>query len=94
MSEFYCTECGNKGIPIFRKKGHEREAGHLKKLFCLKCGKEVNHCEVKAWTKYDYSDFKTEFEYGNFKNGKRIRPYGELKGLINNGQIEKIKTLD
>ena len=95
MSEFYCTQCGNKGIPIFRQRGKEREAGHLKKLFCLHCQKEVNHCEVKPWTKYDYKDFKTEFEYGNFsEQGLRIRPYGELKGAILNGTIEKVKTLD
>ena len=31
-SEFYCCKCGTKGIPIARKKGKAREAGHLKKL--------------------------------------------------------------
>ena len=94
MSNFYCVLCGNKGIPIFRRKGHEREAGHLKKLFCLKCGKETNHAECKPWTKYDFEDFRTEFEYGNFnEKGNRVRPYGELNGLIHNGEIEKVKTL-
>ena len=33
-SDFYCTECGRKGIPIIRIAGKEREAGHLKKLYC------------------------------------------------------------
>lgn len=93
MSEFYCTKCGRKGIPIWRKKGAEREAGHLKKLYCFNCKEEVNFCEIKPFTKYDYESFKLEFEYGNFEDGKRKMPFGELKELINNGQIEKTQTL-
>lgn len=95
MSEFYCTICGKRGIPVWRKNGRAREAGHLKKLFCLNCQKETNHAEIKPFTKYDFEDFKTEFEYGNFdEKGKRIRTYGELRGLIHNGSIEKQKTMD
>ena len=94
INDFYCTQCGNKGIPIPRKRGSEREAGHLKKLFCLRCQKETNHCECKSCTKYTYDDFKIEFEYGNFdSNGNRKHTYGELKEMINNGEIEKSKTM-
>ena len=32
-SEFYCTKCGSRGIPIARRAGKQREAGHLKKLY-------------------------------------------------------------
>ena len=85
--EFYCTECGSRGIPVQRKIGQEREAGHLKILYCLKCKKEVNHVECKPWTKYNYDDFLIEMKYHNFKDGNRVRPYGELKELINNGKI-------
>lgn len=93
-SEFYCTQCGQKGIPIVRKQGKEREAGHLKKLYCLKCGIQTNHAEMRAFTKYSFDDFKTEFEYGNFnEEGQRIRTYGQLKELIRNGKIERQKTL-
>lgn len=95
MSEFYCTSCGQKGLPIWRRKGGEREAGHLKKIFCLKCQREVNHVECKPWTKYDYDNFKEEFEYGNFDElGQRKVPYGKLKEAINNGELTKEKTLD
>lgn len=88
LSEFYCTKCGNKGIPIMRKKGAEREAGHLKKIFCLKCQQEWNHAECKPYSHYDHADFLTEFELHNFdENGNRKISYGELKGLINNGKI-------
>ena len=39
-SEFYCTKCGKKGIPIARKLGSQREAGHLKRLYCPFCREE------------------------------------------------------
>ena len=81
--EFYCTQCGNKGIPIVRKEGAERKPGHLKKLFCLKCNKETNHVECVPWSKYTYKDFLIEFNHNNFnKDGTRKYNYNELKGLI------------
>ena len=93
-SEFYCTQCGQKGIPISRKRGQERELGHLKKIYCLHCKIQTNHAETRPFTKYDFETFKLEYEYGNFnEQGKRIRELGKLKELINNGQIEKQKTL-
>ena len=86
-NEFYCVFCHNKGLPIVRRKGAEREAGHLKKIFCLTCQKETNHCECRPWSGYTYEDFLIECEYNNFdENGNRKIPYGELKGLIHNGQ--------
>lgn len=95
MSEFYCTLCGAKGLPVWRQAGKEREAGHLKKLFCLKCGKETNHAECKEYTHYQFEDFKIEYEYGNFtEEGLRKQKYGELRSDINDGKAEKVKTLD
>lgn len=95
MSEFFCTQCGCKGIPVWRKKGKEREAGHLKRLFCLKCNKETNHIEIKPDNSYTYLDFKIEYEYGNFtEEGNRVRSYGELRSLIKDEKINKQKTLD
>ena len=91
ISDFYCTKCGNKGIPIWRKKGAKREAGHLKKLFCLNCGEEKNCVECNEY--YTYEDFLFEFENNNFdETGKRIYTINQLKELIRNG-TEK-KTLD
>ena len=87
--EFYCCICGNRGLPIVRRKGAERESGHLKKLFCLTCNKETNHAECVPNTKYDKTDFWTEYYNNNFdKDGNRIRPYNELRRMINNGEIE------
>lgn len=84
--EFYCTQCGTKGLPVVRKKGAEREPGHLKKLFCLKCQKETNHAECIPNSKYTHDDFIREFEAGNFtEEGLRKIPYSQLKGVLLNG---------
>jgi hypothetical protein len=89
-NEFYCTKCGNKGIPIARKKGQEREAGHLKKLFCLKCQEETNHVECKPFSHYEHEDFLFEFENGNFtETGARKMGYGEFKHLMEFGPQEQ-----
>ncbi len=42
---FYCTCCGNEGIPASRMDSSMREIGHLKRLYCLYCDKEINHVE-------------------------------------------------
>ena len=95
ISDFYCTQCGTKNMPVWRKKGKLREAGHLKKLYCLHCKKETNNCEVKPLTHYDFETFKTEFEYGNFTaEGLRELPTGELLERIRNGKRKKVKSLD
>ena len=70
-SHFYCTQCGNEGIPVQRKKGQERETGHLKRLYCIYCKEEVNHVEIKENDLYTYEDFREEFELGRFKEGNR-----------------------
>lgn len=74
ISEMYCTECGNKGIDIPRKRGREKEAGHLKSLYCLNCKKKTNHVEIRPFGSYNKNDFLIEFENGNFKNGIRVNP--------------------
>ena len=89
-NEFYCTKCGSKGIPIARKKGQEREAGHLKKLFCLKCKDETNHVECKPFSHYEHEDFLFEFENGNFtETGRRKMPYGEFRHMMYNNEIKE-----
>ena len=77
LSDFYCTKCGKKGLPIVRRVGSQREAGHLKKLYCIYCKEEVNHAEVRPFGDYNYEDFKMEFELGRFVNGLKT-PIAEL----------------
>lgn len=71
-SDFYCVRCGQKGIPIARKNGAQREAGHLKKLYCMYCKEEINHAEVRAFGSYNYEDFKLEYDLGRFVNDQRV----------------------
>lgn len=78
LSDFYCTECGKRGIPIARKKGQQREAGHLKKIFCLYCNCKTNHAEVKPFGAYTYDDFLEEYSLGRFVNGNKI-PIAKLE---------------
>lgn len=76
LSDFYCTKCGKKGIPIARKKGQDRELGHLKVLYCVHCQEETNHVEIRK--NYTYYDFYEEFSLGRFVNGNRI-PVAQLE---------------
>ena len=88
VSRFFCTRCGREGIPIPRKNNRAREAGHLKKLWCIYCKDEVNHVEVKNFTHYDLKDFEIEFNYGNFdKDGNRKMPYGKFKQSLHNSGV-------
>ena len=78
-STFYCTKCGNRGLPVIRRSGAEREAGHLKKLYCIHCKEEWNFAEVRPFGDYNYEDFLVEFRNGNFDNeGNRILPYRQF----------------
>jgi len=74
ISDFYCTRCGERGIPIART-GKMREPGHLKKLYCLNCNKQTNFVEIRPFGKYTYEDFRIEFINKNFdEDGQRIIP--------------------
>ena len=79
ISDFYCTKCGHKGIPIVRSK-RAREAVHLKKLYCLTCKQETNHVECRGFGQYNYQDFLIEFENGNFdEEGMRRQPWRQFE---------------
>ena len=94
ISNFYCTKCGKKGMSLPRKIGKNREAGHLKKIYCINCKKDWNHVEVRDMTSdYNLEDFLLEMNYNNFdEQGNRKQPYrifrGNLKqkGIITNGK--------
>ena len=86
-SDFYCTKCGKRGIPIARKAGQQRELGHLKKLFCLYCQEETNHAEVRPFGRYRYENFLEEFELGRYINGNKI----PIADLMSCSQIDYCK---
>ncbi len=66
-SEFYCTCCGKKGLPVPRKNAKAREVGHLKKLYCIYCQKEVNHAEIQNGDREELEQFRYNFETGVYK---------------------------
>ena len=91
ISDFYCTKCGKKGIMIPRKMGQGREAGHLKRLYCLTCNEEVNHVEVRPYGAYNLEDFLLEFENNNFdKEGNRIEPWKQFCSRIRKEMDDEI----
>lgn len=78
LSDFYCTKCGNRSYPIWRKSGKAKEPGHLKKMYCLYCKAEENMVEIKQKGGYTLEDFLIEFKNGNFENGERKLPYKQF----------------
>ena len=64
--DFYCINCGNKGLPIMRKIGRQHASLHRKKLWCPICRLEVNHIECR--THEDVEEFKENFENGVYQN--------------------------
>lgn len=63
---FFCTRCGNEGLPVYRNAASQRGKGHLKKLWCIHCKDEVNHYE--CYTAQDIEKFRRKFENGDFEN--------------------------
>lgn len=78
ISDFYCTKCGGRSIPLPRKNGRFKEPGHLKSLWCFRCKEEVNHAEIRPFGDYSYDDFCEEFILGRFVNGHKI-PIADLQ---------------
>ena len=79
----YCMICGNRSMPIPRRKGQERERMHRKKLYCLYCKEEVNHIECR--TMMEVEEFKQNFAEGVYKDeAEKSLDYVRNTGL---GQI-------
>lgn len=47
ISQFVCPDCGLI-MPLPRRHGKERETGHIKDLFCPRCGKIEKMLEYKS----------------------------------------------
>ena len=45
--DFYCMECGKKGIPLPRSKGRGKEENHIKHLWCIHCQMRTPHREIR-----------------------------------------------
>lgn len=66
VNDFYCINCGNKGLPIQRNKGFQHAKMHRKKLYCIYCKAEVNHIECKNFEEVE--EFKENFANGVYKD--------------------------
>lgn len=55
LSTFVCEVCGAK-IELPRRKGKQREVGHIKDIYCFKCKDTRKHDEIR------YNDFRIRRE--------------------------------
>lgn len=62
IHEFRCMKCGQAGIPLARRSGHQHAKFHRKKLYCIHCKEEVNHIEIKS--EEELSEFLINWESG------------------------------
>ena len=63
--QFYCLNCGKKGVPLSRNKGNIKGKNHRKKLYCPFCRKVVNHIECRD--QYEVDKFLYNFNRGLYK---------------------------
>ena len=80
IHKLLCVHCGTSALPMYipRDTKHLREYGHLKKCYCLLCGRETNHAEINECGGYSSREFRLEWAYGNFnEKGQRIKPWRE-----------------
>lgn len=80
IHDFYCINCGNKGIELARKQNFKKESMHRKKLYCLYCKCEVNHIECKTSSEVEL--FKE-----NFKRGVYVDEAKESLSFVRNSSI-------
>lgn len=66
--DFYCINCGTKGISLFRPQSRKRELFHRKKLYCPHCKQTVNHIECQ--NSWEIEEFKINFANGVYENEK------------------------
>ena len=63
-SEFWCINCGKKGIPIMRERSCRRGRGHRKGLYCVNCRMVINHVETR--NEEEARRFREDFDAGKY----------------------------
>lgn len=66
LHDFFCVKCGNKGIPVMRKRSHNHGKFHRKKLYCLHCKQETNHIECK--NEFEAAQFLIDYQNGVYED--------------------------
>ena len=83
LHDFYCLNCGKKGIGLMRKYGAQRESLHRKKLYCIYCKEEVNHIECKNFE-------EVEIFRINFKEGVYVDEAKESMDYIRSARVGQV----
>jgi len=79
-SEFWCVNCGQRGIPIMRERSCRREKGHRKALYCIRCKMVLNHVETR--NEDEARRFREDFAAGKFtEEAKQTIAYAKEHGI-------------
>lgn len=62
---FYCINCGRKGMVLSRNKGFKHKSFHRKKMYCFYCKRDINMVECKD--EYESRKFLDNFKKGLYK---------------------------
>lgn len=63
--DFYCLKCGQRGLPLPRKRSLQHEKFHRKRLYCPWCKVDIAHIEVR--TQEELNEFTESFLAGDFE---------------------------
>lgn len=64
--DFYCINCGKKGIPLTRQQSKQHGAFHRKLMYCWNCKHTVNHIECR--NELERQEFLAHFNAGDYYN--------------------------
>lgn len=62
--DFYCINCGAKGIPLIRKQSSRKGVNHRKNMYCIRCKHTVNHIECRSAE--EVKQFLSDFNAGKY----------------------------
>ena len=63
--DFYCINCGEKGIPLTRQRSKQHGQFHRKLMYCWHCKHTVNHIECR--NELEKQEFLTNFLAGDYR---------------------------
>lgn len=63
--DFYCINCGGKGIPIARNRSKAKKQFHRKLMYCWHCHHTVNH--IECCNDLEKQKFFTDFLNGVYR---------------------------
>lgn len=78
--DFYCVNCGSKGIPLARKLSHSKGKAHRKQMYCWKCQHTVNHIECS--TAEEVEAFLKDFKAGKFAEEAKAELSYETEAVL------------